>query len=195
MRYFFVDTENVSDYSFIQDMGISSNDTVVLFMSEKAGRVKLEDIKYLHMSNANIIYEDIYTGESNALDFQLIAFLSLTLCNSNNITEYIIVSNDNDYELPIKYLAKKTNENIKLLKTKTLELDEDIKIHIKNNVLTDLEHICTGVNFDEEILEMIDNSNALNILHNKLRNKFGCEDGREIYIKIKPYLKPLYKNI
>ena len=35
MRYFFVDTENVGDYSFIKEMSISSDDTIVLFFSEK----------------------------------------------------------------------------------------------------------------------------------------------------------------
>lgn len=45
MRYFCVDTENVGDYSFIKEMSISSDDTIVLFFSEKSKEIKIEDLK------------------------------------------------------------------------------------------------------------------------------------------------------
>ena len=39
MRYFFVDTENVGDYSFIKEMEVTSSDSIVLFVSEMSRRV------------------------------------------------------------------------------------------------------------------------------------------------------------
>lgn len=194
MRYFFVDTENISDYSFIKEMNVSSNDTIVLFMSENAGRIKLEDLKAINASKVNIIYEDIYTGEANALDFQLIALLTLNLGSSEGVSEYIVVSNDNGYKLPVKYLKEKTGKSITILKTNNLTVIDNKKILNEKALPKGLEEVCEGLAAKEDILKIIGQYKTLSPLHNKLRQKFGDKNGREIYMEIKPYVKSLYKS-
>lgn len=195
MRYFCVDTENVGDYGFIKEMKVTSNDSIVLFVSERLKRVKLEDLKLINMSGAKLVYEDVYTGEENALDFQLIACLALKLTNSEESYEYYIVSNDNDYIIPAKYLSEKTNKNISILKTNEVVLPE-IDRNIVTESLSDVvEDLFGELDAKNEILNLIEESKALNILHNNLREKFGNENGREIYIKVKPHIKSLYKVV
>lgn len=195
MRYFFVDTENVGDYSFIKEMEVTSSDSIVLFVSEMSRRVKLEDLKLINMSGAKLVYEDVYTGEANALDFQLIAFIALNLANSEESCEYYIVSNDNDYILPAKYLSEKTNKNISILKTNEVVLPEIDRNVVVESLSDIVEELFGESDVKSEILSLIEESKALNILHNNLRERFGHENGREIYIKVKPHIKSLYKTV
>ena len=195
MRYFFVDTENVGDYSFIKEMEVTSSDSIVLFVSEMSRRVKLEDLKLINMSGAKLVYEDVYTGEANALDFQLIAFIALNLANSEESCEYYIVSNDNDYILPAKYLSEKTNKNISILKTNEVVLPEIDRNVVVESLSDIVEELFGESDVKSEILSLIEESKALNILHNNLRERFGYENGREIYIKVKPHIKSLYKTV
>ena len=199
MRYFFVDTENIGEYNFVKEMNVSSGDTIVLFVSEKSQRIKLEDLRLINLSGAKIVYEDVYTGYTNALDFQLVACMSLTISTANEEDEYIVVSNDNDYKMPVKYLSEKTNRNISVLKTKTLAegiCDEvNVSVSLAEVMAEDIAEVSKEINFRDDILNIIEQSKALNKLHNNLKNKFGNEEGRKIYMKLKPHIKSLYKAV
>lgn len=193
MRYFLVDTENVSDYSFIKEMEVTSEDTIVIFMSEKAGRMSLEDLRALYESKANVLYEDIYTGEANALDFQLIAFLSLRIATADKEYEYFVVSNDKGYVLPVKYLSDKTGKKISILKTNnSTGVDSESSVD-EQKLVENLNAVCNRLNLAEDVKDIVIESRALNVLHNKLRERLGYEEGAEMYKTIKPYVKSLYK--
>ena len=195
MRYFYVDTENVGDYSFINDMEVTKEDTLVLFLSENSRRVKLEDVRLISESGAKVVYEDVYTGDSNALDFQLIALLSLNIATLPDVIEHVIVSDDNDYKIPVKYLIDKTGKKITILKTKDRALSVVDRLAITEALSDDVEEICGDITFfKEDILNLVEQCKALNVLHNKLRDKFGNEQGRDLYVKLKPHLKPLYSS-
>lgn len=185
MRYFLVDTENIDQYNFIEDLELSHNDTIIMFTSENSKNIRVTDLKRFTTCSATIEYEDVQTGNTNALDFQLIANLSLLIGTKGiESIEYIIVSNDNDFLLPIKYLKNKTKAQITILKT---NINNDIiKSKLGN---TDIDCMYKDLDLDDEIISILKESTALDKLHNTLRTKFGNEKGREIYTKVKPYFK------
>ena len=136
MRYFFIDTENVQQYDFIDEIELNADDKIIMFISERSKKIRIEDLMRFTNCNADIAYENVYTGASNALDFQLIAKLSLTIgLNQNKDAEYFVVSNDNDFILPTKYLINNTSVNIQLLKTQTNQIEinlEEVALDIEN---------------------------------------------------------------
>ena len=178
MKYFFVDTENVQQYNFIDDFNLLNKDKIVMFMSKKSKSIRAEDLRRFTQCNAKIEYEDVNTGENNALDFQLIADLSLVIAtNKSTNTEYFIVSNDNDFKIPMEYLIHKTNANIQILKT-------DTKQSTKTQEKIDTT-IYSKFNLDKKTLDIIQDSKTLGELHNNLNNLLGKEKGRNLYKDIK----------
>lgn len=127
---------------------------------------------------AEIQYENVYTGDTNALDFQLIINLVLTIAENKELNiEYFIVSNDNDFELPLRYLIDRTGANIQILKTETNQIfDESMEIYKK-------------LNLDKKVLKVIKKSETLSQLHNNLNKLLGSEKGKKIYQEIKPIFK------
>lgn len=188
MRYFLVDTENVQQYNFIEDLALSNNDKIIMFKSEKSKKIRFEDLKRITQCDATIEYEDVYTGNTNALDFQLIANLSLIIATKNNEDEeYIVVSNDKDFLLPVKYLKNKTKSKLTILKTDNNS--PTTKNKQNENEDKSIDSIYSNLNLDNEVISIIKQSKALDKLHNNLRVKFGNDLGREIYVKVKPHFK------
>ena len=52
MRYFLVDTENISKYDFIQEYDLTNEDTLVMFVSEKSQNISVKDL--LNITRRNI---------------------------------------------------------------------------------------------------------------------------------------------
>ncbi|MEG2848259.1 MAG: PIN domain-containing protein [Bacilli bacterium] len=183
-----MDTENVQQYSFIDKLNLNSKDKIIMLISPKSKNIKVKDLKRLTCCNSIIEYEDVYTGNKNALDFQLIANLSLTIAKEKNTeNSYYIVSNDNDFNQPVKYLKKKTGVNIGVLR---LEVNSNLsisEINISSNDKTN--SIYSKLNLNDEVLSIIKKSSALNVLHNNLHKKYGVK-GTQLYKEIKPLFSP-----
>lgn len=113
-RLFVVDTENTNDYSFINKYNISEQDEIVLFISDKMKAVKADGCIELLSSDATIKIEKIENGEKNALDFQLVVYITeKALCHSyDNI---YIVSKDHGYRPVIGYIKRKFDKNITII--------------------------------------------------------------------------------
>lgn len=178
MKYLFIDTENLQQYNFLENMQLCNKDKIIMLVSENTNNIRAEDLKRFTDCKAEIQYEQVYTGDPNALDFQLIINLVLTIAtNQSTDIEYYIVSNDNDFELPIKYLIDKTQANLQILKTETNQLfDTSMDIY-------------TQLNLDKKVLKVIKKSETLSQLHNNLNNLLGSEKGKELYKEIKPIFK------
>ena len=168
-------------------MKLSDDDKIVMFISDNTNNIRPEDLKRFTECKAKIQYEHVYTGERNALDFQLITNLTLTVATNqpiNNSIEYLIVSNDNDFELPMKYLIDKTGANVQILKTETNQSTiESYDMDMYSNL-----------NLDKKVLKVIKNSETLSQLHNNLKNLLGSEKGIELYKEIKPLFKQYYQS-
>lgn len=114
-KVFLIDTENISDYSFLNDYLLTPEDKIVLFISKNSKRITLNDFSLLHQCNAKIVEEHIEVGTPNALDFQLITYAALFF---NEVNEYYIVSDDCGYEVFCRYMQTKICTEIKIIKTK-----------------------------------------------------------------------------
>lgn len=137
MRCFFVDTEEVNNYSFIEKMSISSDDTIILFFSEKSKRIKVEDLKKITESSMKVQYEQVCADTKNALSYQLLISLSLRIENAYEDDEYFIVSNNSDYNSAIEYLKNKVGQNISVLQLENEEVKE-----CRTTVNNDLSTVC-----------------------------------------------------
>ncbi len=179
MKYFLVDTENISQYDFIEEFNLTNKDTIILFISDNSNNVRLKDLVNITTRNIAIEDEYIYTGTENALDFQLIAKLSILICNLAKETEFFVVSNDNGFEAPVRYLKEKMSANIEIIKVKPNEIALDM----------DNLNINSEDEFDRVTMEVINNSETLSELHNNLRALHGNEKGRELYLKVKKEFK------
>lgn len=135
MRYFCVDTENVGDYSFIKEMSISSDDTIVLFFSEKSKEIKIEDLKKITESSVNMQYEQVYADTKNALSYQLLISLSLKIKAMYDGDEFFVVTNNNNYNSALKYLEDKIGESVSVLQLEDKEIEECVAV---NEDLSDL---------------------------------------------------------
>ena len=173
MRYFLVDTENISQYDFIEDFSLTSGDVIVLFVSDNSNNIRMKDLKNITTKNIIVEYEDIHGSTENALDFQLVARLSLMICSVGTDSEFFIVSNDTGFNAPIRYLREKTSAKIEL-----------IKVQQGNEISINIETLGDDV-LDKTTKEVINNSGTLSELHNNLRALQGNDRGRELYLKIK----------
>lgn len=190
MRYFYIDSENVQQYNFIEELNVGADDKIIMLVSNKSQKISIKDLERFTSCKAKIEYEPVYTGYKNAMDFQLVTNLTLTVANNNaNEDSYIIVSNDNDFNLPIKYLKNKTNVDISVLKT-DINTPEKHEEAINNKEVKENK----GLNIDKDIIAIMRKVKDLSKLHNELKNKYGDEKGRKIYKEVKTYFKENKKS-
>ena len=168
-----MDTENISQYDFIEDFSLTSGDVIVLFVSDNSNNIRMKDLKNITTKNIIVEYEDIHGSTENALDFQLVARLSLMICSVGTDSEFFIVSNDTGFNAPIRYLREKTSAKLEL-----------IKVQQGNEISINIETLGDDV-LDKTTKEVINNSGTLSELHNNLRALHGNDRGRELYLKIK----------
>lgn len=168
-----MDTENISQYDFIEDFSLTSGDVIVLFVSDNSNNIRMKDLKNITTKNIIVEYEDIHGSTENALDFQLVARLSLMICSVGTDSEFFIVSNDTGFNAPIRYLREKTSAKIEL-----------IKVQQGNEISINIETLGDDV-LDKTTKEVINNSGTLSELHNNLRALHGNDRCRELYLKIK----------
>lgn len=190
MKYFLVDSENVQQYKFLEELDLESSDKIIMLLSERSKSVRAEDLRRFTSCPAIVEYEEVYTGNKNAMDFQLLINLSLIIASDKNIDKntYFVVSNDKDFNMPIEYLKNKTGANINILKTDINPAHHNLKLDINHQ--EDLDSMCKKLNLDNETVSIIKKSTALNLLHNNLKTKFG-DEGVKLYKQIKPYYKSL----
>ena len=177
MRYFLVDTENISKYDFIQEYDLTNEDTLVMFVSEKSQNISVMDLLNITRRNIQIKEEEVYAGTENALDFQLVAKLSIMVCTLDKGTPFYIVSNDGGFNVAVKYLKETMDANIEIIKT------------VCNEIAFDIDNLDIEKELDEATKEVINNSGTLSELHNNLRALHGNEKGRELYLKVKKSLE------
>lgn len=137
MRYFFVDTENVNNYSFIEKMSVSSEDTIILFFSEKSKGIKVEDLKKITESLVNVQYEKVDTNTKNALSYQLLISLLLKIKAMCDGDEFFVVTNNDDYNSALEYIESKIGEKVSVVQLE----DEEIK-ECRAVVNNDLSALC-----------------------------------------------------
>ena len=95
MRRIYVDYENVQSFGLNGIEMLSEEDEVLVFYSIHAETMRIDAVRKLMASDAQVTFVEAETGSSNALDFQLIAALFM---NIKQDREYFIVSKDSGFD-------------------------------------------------------------------------------------------------
>ena len=154
MRYFYIDTENVKSYEFIDNWNLSKDDTIVFFVSENSRSIKFNELsKFLSLSSKTI-FENVVSKEKNAMDFHMVASLATNIVLLDKHIEHYIVSDDNGFYTAINYLQTKHN---------------------------DVEIFVIKPDVDKSAFSLLNSSEGLNDLNCKMNKKFGHDICYKIY--------------
>ncbi|MBR3570001.1 MAG: hypothetical protein IKN96_04240 [Oscillibacter sp.] len=142
MNFFLVDYENVHANGLNGISGLSEEDKVIIFYSEKAETITFGMHRRLNESKAEISFQKVPTGGKNALDFQLCTYLGYLICqNAQHLAAYYIVSGDQDYSVISDYWSRQNvtvsmlpsiSEFSALTKEMFLKSPESLRAQLKN---------------------------------------------------------------
>lgn len=193
-RVFIVDTENTNDYSFVEKYNLNKKDTVVLFSSVNSKPIKTESLKKFLDKNVDLEVEQVKVGTKNAMDHQIIIYLTLS-CSTDSEKEYYIVSNDSDYNFPIEYLSKLCAVKIKQIGILPKEKTKSVKPSFESKIINEIRIVFPNKYKDiyAEVINIICENSNKNDIHNKLVNEYG-ENGQLLYRRIKRYISEFWRE-
>lgn len=197
-RLFIVDTENTNNYSFISENKLTKNDNVVLFISNRMKGIKDDGCLELFTTKAKIEVEKVEVGEKNSLDFQIIVYVCEKAFRKK-YDEIYIVSNDCGYKQAINYLNIKFNKSINIINynkvIENVEASNEVAVsQAKDDIQELIKKSIPEIKKEDisKIIKVKNESTTLNDFHNRMRNTFGTELGREMYSKLKTNIKSLF---
>lgn len=115
MNYYYIDFENVKTAGLKGIETLPSGDTVKIFAKGGSDQMKFNDIKTLMSAKPSVVIEDVVTGTKNALDFQLLADLTIDCTKRAGMTpapKFIIISADHGYDPAITQIKKRGFNNV-----------------------------------------------------------------------------------
>lgn len=112
-RLFVVDTENTNNYSFINKFKVNENDDIVLFFSNNSKSITIQTFDEILKCGAKILTQNVNVGGKNALDFQLVAFITEKTIRGN-FSEIHVISNDTGFNYAIDYINNCYEGNVNL---------------------------------------------------------------------------------
>lgn len=112
-RLFVVDTENTNNYSFINNFKVNENDNIVLFFSNNSKSITIQTFDEILKCGAKILTQNVNVGGKNALDFQLVAFITEKTIRGN-FSEIHVISNDTGFNYAIDYINNCYEGNVNL---------------------------------------------------------------------------------
>jgi len=112
-RGFLIDLENVQSAGLDGVDQLTDEDTVIVFYSNKADNLKIDMVKTIQESSANVVYLKVFNGTPNALDFQLLTYLYYYYNPEDEDAQYWIISRDTGYDASITMSRKLGANNIR----------------------------------------------------------------------------------
>lgn len=196
---YLIDFENVRS---LKGISAHDEDCIILFYTQNADSIKLDDLQEIRKSNANIELKKVSAGK-NALDFQLSSYVGYLIGSSNN--DFCVVSNDNGFDAIVNFWKNEKGITIKRQKSLGATANNTAKnseqsIGVDNNPIdkngsdlaTALKNSKLGF-ADEQIKKTID-------IVSKYKTKSAINNNLQQYFKdnnlvgnihkvLKPYLK------
>lgn len=203
-KYYLIDYENVHRTGIDGILNLNTDDNVVIFYSGNADKITFSLHKQILGSKADITYFEVRAGGKNALDFQLSSYMGYIIGSKKNCRFYI-VSNDKGFEY-VRDFWKKRGVRIEIISNiednkTSLEIPEKSSVEKVSpddelkNVLQDMKLKNEDIEFVKNLVASIisDTSIALNVrkirINNELCKKFGSIKTKDIYAKLKLFLK------
>lgn len=128
MRHFYVDYENVQSVGLDGLDELTDQDKVTILYSTHADSMKIDIVKQLQNTKAQISFVEADTGTTNALDFQLITLLFIEL---NAEDEFLIVSKDTGFDAAIKMAKRQEYSNVRRVRNIRDEAEAEVPLSEK----------------------------------------------------------------
>lgn len=128
MRHFYVDYENVQSVGLDGLDELTDQDKVTILYSTHADSMKIDIVKQLQNTKAQISFVEADTGTTNALDFQLITLLFIEL---NAEDEFLIVSKDTGFDAAIKMAKRQEYSNVRRVRNIRDEAETEVPLSEK----------------------------------------------------------------
>ena len=180
---FLVDTENVNDYSFLDYMRVSCDDSVILFHTDKSKSIPIRFFEKFVICGCGVEFIKVNCGRPHQLDFQLCSLLGVIIGElKEELDGLYVVSDDKGYLSSIELLSKLFKDlNIKLLSPNNMSF-------IGINGFESYDDLLEKCAFDPivdkfKFIGVCKSSHNANELHNSLVTNFS--NGREIYKALK----------
>lgn len=185
-RLFILDTENTTDFSFIDNYNVVEEDSVIFFKSDNSKNISLCDLEKVYSSKASLGFINCKVGYPNAMDFYIIMYLTnyVTKYPNDNKTIYII-SDDGAYKNVLSFLniLQQHNINFGFITSKNDVLYESYDSIIKDlnstNSYLDFHNLC-GIQSETPL--------PLSELHYVFVKKLG-NVGTYVYNNVKTHYK------
>ena len=194
-RFFLVDYENVKSDGLQGVDELDKNDNVIIFYSANAGKLSFDLHTQLLDTKSKVTYFEVDTIGQNALDFQLSSYIGYILGKKSDCECYII-SNDRGFENVCNFWRTR---GIRLrIVPDILHSSKDTGTARKSEIkaaLKDMDLKKEEVDFIKDILiktvgrDDITLPQIKNIINQSLCKAFGSEKTKEIYSKVKPFIK------
>ena len=213
VRNYFIDFENVQSAGLKGIEKLKKNDRVYFMYSKNASTMHMDAVRKMHECVAEIEFIDIKHLGKNALDFQLCALMGEKIgkFRGKNLELYI-VSNDTGYDSVkhgtyemFKETFKKKGKTLSIRRicnfTETIDAEDKKKnaeekarsiVEEKREKLKAIVDVALkGSNYTNKattIVDLLMKKTSPIDFHNKCCQTFGSEDGRNIYLLLKPSL-------
>ena len=193
-RYFLVDYENVTSAGLVGIESLESADSVIIFYSANANKMTFQIHTSLLNTKANVDYCEVDTVGQNALDFQLSSYIGYIIGKKSKSVCYI-VSHDRGFENVCNFWRKR-GAKLKIIPdiSRINRKYSDIQLEVKNAIEEfglspeDSDFVQTLL-FDTLNREDLTLPQVKTIVNQNLCRKFGSNSTKEIYAKIKPFIK------
>lgn len=176
MKKVFVDTENISNYSKLEELELTKRDEIVLFLTKNSKPLKAETLILIHSFGCKISTLMFEPTGQNALDFHIVTHLGLKYSKKN---EYYIFSNDKGYEASKNHFNSLGYYNVHLVHE--INNTNDKQKNNQKKYSFDLKIIGNQLQIDElELRRIFKNHRDKLDFHNSLVSNFG-EKGKIMY--------------
>ena len=191
-RYFFVDMENVHRSGLKGINELTSKDVVRVYYSNPLETLTIDMHRQIVESKANFEYIKVEIRIKNAADMMILMDLK-KLSKKNAKSEYIIISNDTDFDDTI---AELQSQKINVKKMTMIDGHEDTEKEekVRSRVQKIFEDIDISENREENIektVQAVLNARTKSQVNYSLLKIYDSQSVKLIYNELKPLLKEL----
>lgn len=111
-KIFLIDTENIGR-RFLPGLENTTNEDKIVIFNYVKNTIPTDIMLELSKANANVEVKQMENHHKNAMDFQIVTYLSLLVAQYQDKAEYYIVSKDHGYASAIELIKNTTGIEVK----------------------------------------------------------------------------------
>lgn len=183
---YIIDSENTFNIELLPLKEVNEMDKLIVFMSENSKAIKPKVLCQLMRLKCEIEIEFVEVGGANALDFQLVVYLTKS-CLDNFTAKHFVLSNDKGFEKAINYINKNGIGVVRLIEEpKTVSVKNEVEKDEEAKELESIKRLISPISLTDSELKFVHKhfmcEEKSSEFHNKLIQRFGS-NGLEIYKK------------